>query len=437
MGYREAEEYLFDLGIDVMKSMKPSLHRIEALCEVLDHPERTVPAIHLTGTNGKTSTARITSSLLTASGLAVGTYTSPHLESIRERLALDGEPISEEAFGDVFDHIFPILQLVEKKLAEKLSFFELLTAMFFLWTAEAGLDVAVVEVGLGGRWDATNVIDAPVSVITNIGVDHTKLMGSDRASIAREKAGIVKPASTLVSAERDPRIIGVIEEEISEFEVTASFLNREWDLLENKVALGGRYFSMKSSVTSYDGLFVPLHGAHQGVNAGTAIEAVTRFLPARTLDDELILEGLAATKVPGRIETLKRADKATVVLDVAHNPDGLSALISALIEEFAFDTVHFVMGILGDKDYKGMLAELSRVPAMLYVTEPKGVVPVPAAELRKAAATAGVDAVTLEDPFDAVERALDSAEPGDLVCITGSHYIVGEVRSRVLKALAN
>ena len=435
MGYGEAEKHLFDLGIDAMKATKPSLHRIEALCEVLDHPERTVPAIHVTGTNGKTSTARIISSLLTATGLSVGTYTSPHLESIRERLALNGEPVDEDTFGDVFDHIHPILGLVEQKLGEEVTFFELLTAMFFLWTAEAGLDVAVVEVGLGGRWDATNVIDAPVAVITNIGLDHTKLMGADRSTIAREKSGIVKPAATLVSAERDPRIVGVIEEEVSEFEVTPSFIDREWHVPENKTALGGRYFSLKSSARGYEGLFVPLHGAHQGINAGTAIEAVTRFLPARTLEEELILEGLAATRAPGRIETIKRADAATVVLDVAHNPDGLSALVSALIEEFAFERIHFVIGILGDKDHKGMLTELTRVPSVLYATEPSGVSAVSVSDLANTAAELGLDVVRFDDAYTAVEKAITTAEPTNLVCITGSHYVVGEVRSRVLESL--
>ena len=435
MGYREAEKYLFDLGIDAMKATKPSLHRIEALCEVLDHPERTVPAIHVTGTNGKTSTARIISSLLTSAGLSVGTYTSPHLESIRERLALNGEPVDEDTFGEVFDHILPILRLVEQKLGEQVTFFELLTAMFFLWTAEAGLDVAVVEVGLGGRWDATNVIDAPVAVITNIGLDHTKLMGADRSAIAREKSGIVKPAATLVSAERDPRIVGVIEEEVSEFEVTHSFIDREWHVLENKTALGGRYFSLKSSARGYEGLFVPLHGAHQGINAGTAIEAVTRFLPARTLEEDLILEGLAATRAPGRIETVKRSDAATVVLDVAHNPDGLSALVSALIEEFAFERIHFVIGILGDKDHKGMLTELTRVPSVLYATEPSGVSAVPVSDLANAAGGLGLDVVVIEEAYAAVEKAIRTADPTDLVCITGSHYVVGEVRSRVLETL--
>ena len=181
VGFAEAEAYLNSLGIDAMKSLKPSLHRIQAICEALDHPELSIPTIHITGTNGKTSTARIASSLLAATGLTVGTYTSPHLQTVRERLALNGEPIAEEAFGEMFDHLRPYITLVEGRLGEKLSYFEILTGLYFLWAAEAPVDASVVEVGLGGRWDATNVVPAPVAVITNVGLDHTGLLGQGQS----------------------------------------------------------------------------------------------------------------------------------------------------------------------------------------------------------------------------------------------------------------
>lgn len=434
MGFAEAEEYLYGLGIDAMKSAKPSLHRIAALCELLDHPERVVPCIHVTGTNGKTSSARVASSLLAATGLSVGTYTSPHLESIRERIALGGEELSEDAFGDVFDHLIPFVRLVEDQLGEQLSFFEVLTAMFFLWAAEASLDAAVVEVGLGGKWDATNVIDAPVAVITNIGFDHTDLLGRDKSSIAREKAGIVKRDADVVSAERAPDVIAVIEDEMAGLGASGSFIDREWHLVENKVAVGGRYLSVKSSATAHEGLFVPLHGAHQGVNAATAIEAVTRFLPARALEDDVILEGLATTRAPGRIETL-RGEGPTTVLDVAHNPDGISALISALAEAFAFEKVHFVVGVLDGKDYVGMVSELRRIPCVVYTTVPRGVSGVSAEDLRAAALAQGLEAVAVGDPLAAAQRALSAAGDGDLVCVTGSHYVVGEVRGPLISSL--
>ena len=435
MGYPEAESYLYGLGVDAMKGMKPSLDRIEALCEVLDHPERSVPAIHVTGTNGKTSTARLASSLLSATGLSVGTYTSPHLESMNERIARDGQPISKDAFGEVFDHILPFVRLVEEQLGEQLSFFEILTGMFFLWSAEASIDAAVIEVGLGGTWDATNVVEAPVAVVTNIGFDHTALLGKEKSSIAREKAGIVKRDATLVSAERDPAVIAFIEGQIADLGASTSFIDREWHLLENKVAVGGRYISVKSSATAYEGLFVPLHGAHQGVNAATAVEAVTRFLPAQQLDEEVILEGLGNAAVPGRVETLRYPNRAPLVLDVAHNPDGVSALVASLVEAFAIERVHFVFGVLADKDFHGMLKELTRVPSLVYATAPKGVTAVPAAELAEAAGMHGLEAVTVEDAFAASQRAIATATAGELVCVTGSHYVVGEVRRRLLDSV--
>ena len=431
MSFEEAQDYLLSLGIDAMKSAKPSLHRIEALCELLDHPEKAVPSIHVTGTNGKTSTARIASSLLSATGLSVGTYTSPHLESIRERLALGGEPLSQDAFGEVFDHVLPYVHVVEERLDEQLSFFEVLTGMFFLWAAEASLDASVIEVGLGGEWDATNVVDAPVAVITNIGLDHTGLLGLDRESIATEKAGIVKQEASLVSAERSPQVIEVIQRVIDGRDATTSFIDREWHLLENRVAVGGRYLSVKSSATAYEGLFVPLHGAHQGVNAATAIEAVTRFLPARSLDEEVILEGLATTRAPGRIETFRATGRATVVLDVAHNPEGISALVSALVEGFAFEHIHFVIGVLADKDYVGMMTELRRVPCTVHATAPKGVTPVPVDDLREAAEAQGLPVVVVPEARVATQRTIESARPDELVCVTGSHYVVGEVRGEV------
>jgi dihydrofolate synthase / folylpolyglutamate synthase len=436
MGFEEAEAYLNGLGIDQMKSAKPTLHRIQALCELLNHPERAVPSIHITGTNGKTSTSRLASALLNATGLTVGTYTSPHLSSMRERIALNGEALSPDAFGDVFDHLIPYVRLVEEKLGEQLSFFEVLTAMFFLWTTEASIDVAIVEVGLGGLWDATNVMDAPVAVVTNVGLDHTGLLGTERSSIAKEKVGIVKEGATLVSAERDPSLVAFIEKQISGLGATSSFVDRQWHVLENRVAVGGRYLSVKSSTTAHEGLFVPLHGAHQGVNAATAIEAVTRFLPARQLDDDLLLEGLAATSVPGRIETLRSARQATVVLDVAHNPDGMSALVTALIEAFAFDKVHFVLGVLEDKDFAGMLGELTRVPCVVYATAPAGVRPVPPQELHSASVERGLEAHVVNDVFTAAKRALSVSGAGELVCVTGSHYVVGEARERLIQLVS-
>ena len=433
MGFDEARAYLEALGIDAMKSMAPSLHRIEALLDALDNPQRRYPAIHITGTNGKTSVAKITSSLLVATGLKVGTYTSPHLQSMTERIALNGEPLEEEVFGETFDHMLPFLRTVEERLGEELSYFEVVTALFFLWAAETPVDVAVVEVGLGGLWDATNVIDAPVAVITNIGLDHTQLLG-DRFSIAKEKVGIVKSEAEVITAERDPAIIDIIAGATEGAKGTLSMLGRDFSVIENKVAFGGRYLSFLLRSRSYEGLFLPLHGAHQGVNAATALEAVTSFLPPGSLGDEVVAEGFATVKVPGRLETVKtgREDGIPVVLDVAHNPDGLSALVASLSEAFAFERVVFVVGILQDKDHEGMIAELTRVPSAVLFTQPRFARSASTNELEAAAERLGCPATSIADVATAVDAAMAEAGENDLVCVTGSHYVVGEARGHLL-----
>jgi dihydrofolate synthase/folylpolyglutamate synthase len=433
VSFEEAQAHLLGLGIDAMKSKAPSMHRIEALCEALDHPERSIPAIHVTGTNGKTSTARIATAILGAAGLSVGTYTSPHLSSITERIALNGEPISKQEFGDIYDHVRPYLQIVEKELEEHITFFELLTAMFFLWATEAPVDAMVVEVGLGGRWDATNVITSPVAVITNIGLDHVALLGETRESIAREKGGIIKPKAIVVTAERAPSVLAIIDEEAVIAGASVARIDHDFSVLENRVAFGGRYLSLRTSAEDYEGLFLPLHGSYQGSNAVVAVEAALRFLPARRLERDLIADGFAAAQVPGRLETVPIEEPGPlVVLDVAHNPDGISALVTSLIETFAFDRVKFVVGVLGDKDYKGMLSELSRVPCSLVATEPKSVRSVTAEELKEAAAEMKLECEAVPDVLGAVYKSIARAKPGELVCVTGSHYVVGEIRDHLI-----
>ena len=435
MGYREAVSYLDALGIDSMKSLRPSTQRIEALCEALDHPERAVPAIHLTGTNGKTSTARIASSLLTAAGLSVVTFTSPHLQSVRERLSLGGEAIGTEAFTDLFEQLRPYVELVEKRLDQRVTYFEWLMAMFFLWASEGAADVAVIEVGLGGRWDATNVVDAPVAAITNVGLDHTKILGADRATIAREKVGIIKEGATVVTAERAPDIVEIIEKEVSDRGAELSLIDRDFALTDNRVAFGGRYLSVRTSARDYSGLFVPLHGRHQAMNAAVALEAVTRFLPHGSLDDELIGEGISSVDVSGRVETVRKDGAPTIVLDVAHNPEGMSALITTLSEAFAFERALFVVGILSDKDHLGILSEIARVPARVIFTQAMSARATPMEDLEAAAREIGLDHTREPRVAAAVERAMADAVDGDLICITGSHYVVGEARDHLVGPL--
>lgn len=433
MSWEQASQHLDALGVDVMKSMRPNMARMEAICEALDYPQRTAPAIHITGTNGKTSTARIAASILAASGLSVGTYTSPHLQNVRERIALNGEPLSEETFGDVFSHLKPYLDMVEKDLGEPLTYFEVLTAMFFLWAAEAPVDAMVVEVGLGGTWDATNVVAAPVAVITNVGLDHTGLLGTERREIAREKAGIIKQDGVVVTAESTPSILQVIAARAGELNATVATNGRDFFVRENHIAVGGRYLSVESSNRAYQGLFLPLHGSHQGLNAAVAIEAVTRFT-SKPLDQEIVAEGLVNTDVPGRLETVRLEGRAAVpvVIDVAHNPDGASALITGLVDAFTFERVIFVVGVLEDKDYRGMLSELARVPCEIIATRPRYVRSVSSEQLRSAAHDMQLHCIAIDEVPAAVDSALGRSEGGDLVCVTGSHYVVGEARAHLL-----
>ncbi|MGI8519678.1 MAG: bifunctional folylpolyglutamate synthase/dihydrofolate synthase [Actinomycetota bacterium] len=428
MSFQEAVSYLDALGVDHMRSRSPSTYRIEALLELLDHPERAVPAIHVTGTNGKTSVAHISTSLLRASGLKVGTYTSPHLQSVTERIALDGEPIDEHSFGNLFDYVLPYLELID----ERVSYFELLTGMFFLWAAD-NAQAAVVEVGLGGRWDATNVLNAAVAVITNIGLEHTELLGSNTETIAKEKVGIIKPGASVVTAERSPSVLRVISDEAAGQGADLATLERDFSVLDNRVAFGGRYLALQTTKARYDDLFLPLHGSHQGINAAVALEAVTRFLPAQPLGTDVVQEGLAQARVPGRLESVRLAqDEVTVVLDVAHNPDGMAALVNGLAEEFVFDDLVVVVGVLADKDYRGMLVELARLPCILVVTQPQSARSVAPSDLGATAAELGLEYEIVSEVGAAVHAAIGSARQGRLVCVTGSHYVVGEARQALM-----
>lgn len=431
MSYKEAVAYLDALGIDAMKDVKPSLERIQALCGALNNPETSVPAIHITGTNGKSSVARIATGVLGALGLSVGTFTSPHLQDVRERIAHNGEAISEEDFGALFGQIKPYIDVVEERLGENLTYFELLTGMFYLWASDQPVDAAVVEVGLGGRWDATNVTDAPVAVITNIGLDHTEFMGNDRRDIAAEKAGIVKSDAVVVTGERDPEILAIFGTVADAAHAQLLVADRNFGVIENKVALGGRYLTMRTDAREYDGLFLPLHGSHQGTNAAIALQAVTSFLPAREISEEVVNEGFAEVKAPGRIETIPIEGKSPIVLDVGHNPDGISALVAALVETFAFDQVIFVFGALRGKDHAGMLQEFTRVPCKVVLTQPPGNRALPVAELEAIAGEVGLEPASETTVADAISLALEIAGPSDLVCITGSHYVIGEARSHL------
>ncbi|MEU8181394.1 folylpolyglutamate synthase/dihydrofolate synthase family protein [Micromonospora sp. NPDC049047] len=418
------------------------LDRIESLLDLLGSPQRAYPAIHLTGTNGKTSTARMIDSLLRAFGLHTGRYTSPHLETVRERISLDGEPVSEERFAAVYREIKPLAELVDARSDEPLTYFDMTTALAFATFADAPVDIAVVEVGLGGAEDATNVIQAGVCVITPIGLDHTEWLGDTLQDIALAKAGIIHPGATVISAAQEEEAAGPLLERCAEVGATIAREGGEFGVLGRAVAVGGQVLTLQGLGGVYDDVFIPLHGAHQAQNAAVALAAVEAFLGAgarRQLDIEAVREGFASTSSPGRLERVRNAP--TVLLDGAHNPHGMKATVTALQEEFAFSKLVAVVGVLADKDAEAMLELLEPVVDHVVVTRNSSPRAMPTEELAMLAAEIfGEERVdSAEEMPDAIELAVALAEedvPGELsgvgVLVTGSVVTVADAR-RLLK----
>ncbi|RKF24588.1 bifunctional folylpolyglutamate synthase/dihydrofolate synthase [Micromonospora globbae] len=418
------------------------LDRIESLLDLLGSPQRAYPSIHLTGTNGKTSTARMIDSLLRAFGLHTGRYTSPHLETVRERISLDGEPVSEERFVATYREVAPLARLVDERSAEPLTYFDMTTALAFATFADAPVDVAVVEVGLGGAEDSTNVLQAGVAVITPIGLDHTEWLGDTIEDIALHKAGIIHSGATVISAAQEEEAARPILERCAEVGATIAREGSEFGVLRRAVAVGGQVLTLQGLGGVYEEVFVPLHGAHQAQNAAVALAAVEAFLGAgarRQLDVEAVREGFAATSSPGRLERVRSAP--TILLDGAHNPHGMAATVTALQEEFAFSKLVAVVGVLGDKDAAALLELLEPVVDQVVVTRNSSPRAMPARELAALAAEVfGPERVEVaEEMPDAIEAAVALAEedvPGELsgvgVLITGSVVTVADAR-RLLK----
>ncbi|MEW1589387.1 folylpolyglutamate synthase/dihydrofolate synthase family protein [Micromonospora vinacea] len=418
------------------------LDRIESLLDLLGSPQRAYPAIHLTGTNGKTSTARMIDSLLRAFGLHTGRYTSPHLETVRERISLDGEPVSEERFTSVYREIKPLAELVDARSDEPLTYFDMTTALAFATFADAPVDIAVVEVGLGGAEDATNVIQAGVCVITPIGLDHTEWLGDTLQDIALAKSGIIHPGATVIAAAQEEEAARPLLERCAEVGATIAREGGEFGVQRRAVAVGGQVLTIQGLGGVYDDVFIPLHGAHQAQNAAVALAAVEAFLGAgarRQLDIEAVREGFASTSSPGRLERVRNAP--TVLLDGAHNPHGMKATVTALQEEFAFSKLVAVVGVLADKDAEGLLELLEPVVDQVVVTRNSSPRAMPTEELAALAAEIfGEERVASADEMpDAIELAVALAEedvPGELsgvgVLVTGSVVTVADAR-RLLK----
>ncbi len=417
------------------RAAEPTLERIAALTAAMGDPERSFPCIHVTGTNGKTSTTRLCTALVMAQGLSVGTYTSPHLVSLNERIAWNGEPIGDD---DLFDVLSPLGALEEFIRAENPgmlapTWFELMTAAAYRFFADVAVEAGVIEVGLGGRYDATNVADGVVAVATNVELDHVSILGGTRAKIAWEKSGIVKPGCVAVVGDEDDDIVAVFEDEARRVGA-AAFWRRgvEFDCVGNFAAHGGRVVSVRTPGATYEDLFVPLYGAHQGDNVAIAIAAAEAFFGV-PLDASVVAEALGSVRVPGRLEVLGR--RPLVVLDGAHNPAGAAALGAALDEDFGVvrRTV-LVFGCLNGRSPGDVLAALGpdRIVHVVVCTPPslRGV---PAADVAAAAAALGLEASVADSVPEALAAARGLVSADDLVLVTGSLYLVGAARRHLTR----
>ena len=398
-------------------AISPTTARITALLDLIGHPQRAYPVIQVGGTNGKTSTARMIDALITRVGLRTGRFTSPHLQSVTERISIDGVPIDEEQYVSVYSDIAPYVDLVDaSSLAQggiALSKFEILTAMAFAAFADAPVDVAVVEVGLGGTWDSTNAADAKIAVITPIGLDHTEFLGDTIAEIASVKAGIIKPDAVAIIARQRPEAMDALLRRTVEVDVAVARQGSEFDVLERSFAVGGQRLTLQGLGGVYDDIFLPLAGEHQAGNAAVALAAVEAFFGAgagRALDLGAVQDGFAAASSPGRLERVRTSP--TILIDAAHNPDGAAALATALAAEFSFSRLVGVLAVMADKDVAGILTALADSFDAVVVTTNSSPRSMPVADLLDLAVEIfGEEKVHAADRMDeAIALAVDLAQ---------------------------
>jgi dihydrofolate synthase/folylpolyglutamate synthase len=414
----------------------PTLERMRELVALMGDPERAYPSIHLTGTNGKGSTAAMVTALLAAMGLGVGTYTSPNLSRVNERLARDGRAIDDAALTELLTS----MAALEPLLSERATRFELLTAAALRWFADEAVDAAVVEVGLGGTWDCTNVVEGVVSVLTNVSYDHTEVLGPTLEGIARDKAGIIKAAATVVLGETDPGLVSIVRE-VAEAAGAGEFWVRgeEFDCTANLLAVGGRLVDLRTPGASYHELLLPLHGAHQGLNAACAVAAVEAFF-GQPLDEEVVADGLAAVRVPGRMEVVGR--RPLCLVDGAHNVAGTEALGRAIAEGFspAADGPRgavAVVGMLGGRDPSAMLAPLVAAGVGTVVAcAPASPRALRAEVVAEAARSLGVAVHVADSVPEAVEEGRRLVADDGLLLVTGSLYVVADARAILLETAA-
>ena len=419
----------------------PTLERIAALVDILGSPQLTYPTIHIGGTNGKTTTSRMIDSLLFEMGLRTGRFTSPHLESYLERISINGQPIDAKELIFSFNDISAYLDLIDTKFDTPITFFEAITALAFVAFAEHPVDVGVIEVGMGGEWDATNVVDADVSVITPIGLDHMEYLGNTLSEIAATKAGIIKEQGFVVLAQQSPEAAVELLRRAAEVGADVAREGLEYSIDSRAIAVGGQLISITGLRGYYDDLFLPLHGKHQASNAAAALIAVEAFFGEQDLDIDAVRRAFASLTSPGRCEIIHR--DPTIILDAAHNPHGAQAIAETLASEFTFDEVTGIVAVMADKDALGILQALEPVMNQIIVTENSAERSMDVSELTKLANQVfGSDRVFAEPTLtQAIERAIkDSIRPLSdeslAILITGSVVTVGEARTAVRKKYA-
>ena len=412
--------------------VQPRVERTRRVLELLGDPQATYRVVHLTGTNGKTSTARIVESIVRAHGLRTGLFTSPHLERFTERVMIDGEPIDDGLVADAWDEISPFVDLVDAELAAAgdapLTFFELLTVLAFVAFADAPVDVAVIEVGMGGSWDSTNTADGDVVVFAPIDLDHADRLGNTIAEIATVKSGIIKPGAAAVSAEQNPAALEVLKAAADARSASLAVEGDAFGLTAQSLAVGGQQISVQGLAGTYDELYLPLYGAHQGHNAALAIAAVESLIGGaeQPLATDVVADGLAQVTSPGRLQLVGVAP--TVLVDSAHNPHGARALVSALEDSFDFDEWGIVLGAFGDKDIAGIVSTVVPAAAHVFATAPdsdRAADPDALADLVEAA---GAHVTVHRDLAEAAEAAREWAAASDsrAVVIAGSVVLAAE-----------
>lgn len=411
--------------------MLPDLDRIRRLAAMLGDAQLAYPSIHVTGTNGKTSVTRMAATLLSAAGVSAGTYTSPHMQSVRERFTVTGRWIGEQAFADVVEQVAPIADLVDQELEDRTTYFELLTACAYWWFADKPVDAAVFEVGMGGTWDATNLVRGEVAVLTPIDVDHREL-GATPSEVAVEKAGIVKPGAHVVCGPQHDEVLDVVRARCEEQGAELRAWGVAHEVVDRRVAVGGQYLTVRVGERTIDDVMLPLFGAHQADNAVVALAAVAALLGEAfdNLSDDLVRQGFLAVTAPGRFEVVNRGP--TVILDGAHNPHGARTAAGAVGESFDFRNLVLVLGCLEDKDVEGVVKAYRDLANHVVVTRAPSPRGASLERMQRAAVEVwegtGVVVEAARDVAEAVELATGVAGDRDGVLVTGSLYTVGAAR---------